>query len=675
MIVKNESKIIERCLNSVIHFIDSYCICDTGSTDDTIEKIEKYFNTTSIPGKIIREPFQNFEYNRTFALNQCINMPTADYLLLLDADMILNFGSTLDDPSYFKQTLTKDAYYVFQGSPSFYYKNIRILKNNGKFSYKGVTHEYIDCDSYYDADNIDMNTVFISDIGDGGAKADKFHRDIRLLTTALECEPNNKRYTFYLANSYRDIGDFENAIMIYKKRINLGGWIQEVWYSYYSLGKCYYNSMDYANAIHYWLEGYHYFPERVENLYEIIHHYRTKQQYTLAYHFYLLAIQNKKAVSLDFLFLHKDVYSYKLDYEHSIIGYYTNAPIKDVLISFMKVLHCPEVDSSTIRNVFSNYKFYAPVLREQFAPIPITSILPPSHLLETLDFRKEGFFSSTPSIMIFSDMEIWTNTRFVNYKIGAKGEYHMAASKNIETINIICILELNEKCQWVKKSEFMLDYDRQYDNSYKGVEDIRLFKHKNQVLYSANRVLNGGDQIVIEHGQIDPIFQQTRGSFFLKMENQRKIEKNWVLFENAEDRPIKFVYSWHPFIVAMISQEDSMSTIIKKVQTPNIFQNVRSSTNGIRIEDEIWFLCHIVSHENRRYYYHIVIVINAETLNIIKYTFPFTFGKSPIEYSLGMVYFENLDAFLISYSVMDATSEYGMISKSAIEDMMYIAVV
>ena len=35
MIVKNEGKIITRLFNSVIDIIDTYCICDTGSTDNT----------------------------------------------------------------------------------------------------------------------------------------------------------------------------------------------------------------------------------------------------------------------------------------------------------------------------------------------------------------------------------------------------------------------------------------------------------------------------------------------------------------------------------------------------------------------------------------------------------------------------------------------------------------
>ena len=35
MICKNESKIITRLFDSVIPIIDCYCICDTGSSDNT----------------------------------------------------------------------------------------------------------------------------------------------------------------------------------------------------------------------------------------------------------------------------------------------------------------------------------------------------------------------------------------------------------------------------------------------------------------------------------------------------------------------------------------------------------------------------------------------------------------------------------------------------------------
>jgi glycosyltransferase involved in cell wall biosynthesis len=68
MIVKNESKIIRRLLESVAPILDMYCICDTGSTDNTVKLIESFFKSKNIPGKVVHEPFQNFEYNRSCRL-------------------------------------------------------------------------------------------------------------------------------------------------------------------------------------------------------------------------------------------------------------------------------------------------------------------------------------------------------------------------------------------------------------------------------------------------------------------------------------------------------------------------------------------------------------------------------------------------------------------------------
>ena len=53
MIVKNESNVILPLLRSVSKLIDTYCICDTGSTDDTIDIITTFFNSIDIPGIIL----------------------------------------------------------------------------------------------------------------------------------------------------------------------------------------------------------------------------------------------------------------------------------------------------------------------------------------------------------------------------------------------------------------------------------------------------------------------------------------------------------------------------------------------------------------------------------------------------------------------------------------------
>ena len=87
MIVKNEGRIIERLLESVSPIIDFYCICDTGSTDNTKEIIKSFFDKKNINGIIFDEQFVNFAHNRNVSLKKCVGL--TDYVLLMDADMIL----------------------------------------------------------------------------------------------------------------------------------------------------------------------------------------------------------------------------------------------------------------------------------------------------------------------------------------------------------------------------------------------------------------------------------------------------------------------------------------------------------------------------------------------------------------------------------------------------------
>ena len=146
MIVKNEAKVIKRLLDSVLPLIDSYCICDTGSTDGTADLIDAYMRDHGVPGKLLHEPFRDFGHTRSFALHAAIDQMDADYLLLLDADMVLQYPGGIDSDALvtLKHRLVDyDVWYVFQGTPQFYNKNVRLIRNRPGFSYWGVTHEYV----------------------------------------------------------------------------------------------------------------------------------------------------------------------------------------------------------------------------------------------------------------------------------------------------------------------------------------------------------------------------------------------------------------------------------------------------------------------------------------------------------------------------------------------------
>ena len=102
---------------------------------------------------------------------------------------------------------------------------------------------------------------------------------------------------------------------------------------------------------------------------------------------------------------------------------------------------------------------------------------------------------------------------------------------------------------------------------------------------------------------------------------------------------------------------------------------MRGSTPGVVVNDEIWFINHIVSYEDRRYYYHCIVVLDAKTYKLKKYTPLWTFEKSKVEYTLGFIYMPHSksipnDQFMIGYSIMDRETKYMSISKNIFDNMM-----
>lgn len=635
MIVKNESRIIERLLESVISIIDSYCICDTGSTDDTKERIERFMQTRGIPGEVFVEPFKNFGYNRNLALQKADAW--GDYVLLLDADMKLVIG-----PEFSKTSLTKDGYMCIQGSEQFEYYNTRIIKTKKGVRCVCPTHEYYDFPGGLDHNNKLAKTFLrIDDIGDGGCKADKFERDIRLLKEGLETEPNNGRYHFYIANSYRDLGKKEEAIEWFKKRITLGGWVEEIWNSMFEMGKCYMNIGDSAKGIESLLMAYNTRPQRAESLYEIIKFYRVigKQQTAMMFLEKAYTIPYPKD---DVLFIRKDVYDYLLDYEYSILAFYTKAPI-----NHLRYLNLLGVGYNR-DNVLSNYQYYVKNINSVVNRRLVFN--------ETCEKVVRGlldtFKSSSPCIISYSEGYLM-NVRYVNYNLDkAQGSYsYKHNDQKIITLNK-CIL-LNRDLTVIK--EFWLDRVHREDTRYLGVEDVKVFSHEGELRFLGTTQDEQGRPRMGE----GPYTYKSNVLFptVYPSPSNQSCEKNWVHFHHKGD--LKTIYSWAPIIYGSLKNgKFDPDSAIQDV--PKFFRDLRGSTNGCLVAgkhgegDELWFLCHYVGYSTPRQYYHCFVVLDAESLKVKRHSILFKFEGEKIEYALGLVV--EADRILISYSKWDSES-------------------
>lgn len=644
MIVKNESRIIQRLMESVIEIIDSYCICDTGSTDNTIEIIRNYMILNGKTGEVYQEPFKNFGYNRTHALERSAQW--AEHALLLDADMKLVIASEFSVDS-----LTADVYNILQRNGNLDYFNTRIVRTGIGIRCVGPTHEYYDIPGGKTSDK--LTNLIIEDIGDGGAKSDKFERDVRLLLQGLKEEPDNVRYMFYLANSLRDLSRHKEAIQWYKKRVEAGGWSEEVFYAAYEMGNMYKQLDDIPNAIYWWMEAYNLHPKRAESLYEIIKHYRIigKQ------HIGQLLCDAARAIPYpkdDILFIKSDVYNYLLDYEHSILAFYSGAKI-----DHYKYLTLVGHDYNKI-NVLSNYAFYVKKLTKM-PGVKVYDFC--DEVDKVIDGWEDSYISSSPCIIPWKNNGYLLNVRYVNYRILDHGGYDFKNTMGkITTLNKTYILDSNMSvlCEnWIDQVE------RPYLR-YQGVEDVKLFEHNDKLLFLGSVEHPDTGEIRIGHGVYE-LDKDCLTSAPFKSPHNRSCEKNWCYFHNA-DKELRIIYDWSPLTVGKIVN-DELELLTMNTEVPAFFRDVRGSTNGVRVDDELWFLCHIANYTTPRTYYHLLVVLDGTSLEIKRHSILFKFADESIEYALGLIV--ESARILISFSRFDRTSAVLEMPRDLVESELF----
>jgi hypothetical protein len=233
MIVRNEAPIIRRCIESAALLIDFALIVDTGSTDGTIREIQSVLTERQIAGFVLEEPWRDFASNRSFALAKLRERPDIDYALMIDADDQLAYAPDFD-AARFKEALSADAYSVWTRLGGYSYTRVQLISNRQNFYFKGVLHEFLERDGGFTQEIADSVTTASIQDGARNRQPGKYVRDARTLLAALETERDpfmRSRYTFYLAQSYRDGGDQARALETYLRRADQGFWDQEVYVS------------------------------------------------------------------------------------------------------------------------------------------------------------------------------------------------------------------------------------------------------------------------------------------------------------------------------------------------------------------------------------------------------------------------------------------------------------
>ncbi len=137
MIVKNELKYIEQCLTAVKPYVDEIVVADTGSTDGTIEVLER------MGCKVYHfEWCDDYAKARNFAISKSTN----DWILVLDADeIIVDFNKEAVDrliktnKGEIYCAITAKSFLNHEGA--FKLDDIPRLFNKKFFSYERAIHE------------------------------------------------------------------------------------------------------------------------------------------------------------------------------------------------------------------------------------------------------------------------------------------------------------------------------------------------------------------------------------------------------------------------------------------------------------------------------------------------------------------------------------------------------
>ncbi len=362
MIVRNEAAIIRQTLDDIARYISAWVIVDTGSDDGTQAVIRDHMARLGIPGELHERPWRDFGHNRSEALT--LAQGHGDYIWVLDADDKvmgnLDFGK-----------LGKDLYQLRYGETSDICWRPSLFRNGLSVRYEGVVHEYVMVDSDFSHDRLEGD--YYIDSRRLGARnrnpRQKFESDRDLLLAEIERNPDDARSVFYLAQSYFDLGDFENARNWYQRRVDMGGWAEETYYSMYRIAESLWSmGAPWPEVENAYLRAWEFRPTRAEPLYAIAYRYRLDERYRLGYLFAKHAAEIPLPTE-DTLLVGADTYTWGALDEAAVCASWIGEHAEAIAF-WRRILAKPAIPDEDRQRITSNCDNSAPRIFEAAAAYP-----------------------------------------------------------------------------------------------------------------------------------------------------------------------------------------------------------------------------------------------------------------------------------------------------------------
>jgi glycosyltransferase involved in cell wall biosynthesis/predicted GH43/DUF377 family glycosyl hydrolase len=664
MIVRDEAAVIERCIESVRPLIDSWQICDTGSVDGTPEIARRLLG--DLPGELYHRPWRDFGWNRSELMQLAAG--SADYLLLLDADMTLSCTAPLPP-------LTADAYRLHQaGAVS--YAIPRLVRGDRPWRYQGSTHEYLTVDGHHSQELLEGITV--EHWADGGSSGEKFSRDVTLLERDLEREPENRRVTFYLAQTHRDLGNRQRALELYRRRAGLGGWDEEVFYSLYQAGVLLAARDDDA-AIPTLLLASQRCPRRAEPLHEMARLLRYRSHYRAAYTLARYAVTLARPD--DLLFVHDSIYDWGLRFELAIAAYWMGdidqaLELNDALLAEGRLP--PDIDAAVRENRSYCLAHSAnshrgrqgrvlsqPSVTGRRGGVPALKDLCPSAELRTLSLDVSPAWPIfNPTITADQD-GFHMIMRTANYRL-VNGRYWLLTHERVvRTINYW--VTLNGELE-ITAAEPLSDARRElrtYPTGVQGYEDCRLLR-AGDAWFATATVRDHNPQARCEIALL-----RLSGSVITDVCLQAgpspgRHEKNWMPF--SSDGALHAVYSCDPTIVLALAPATGAPCEVTRTPGPPGGADFRGGSQGVPLPDGLLFVVHEVdSVGERRVYSHRFMLMDGEG-HITGVSPAFHFTGRDVEFCAGLASRDG--ELVLSFGVDDGSAALGLVDANEVIDTL-----